>query len=105
MISMDRIVKGSERARSDLVLPEENLPLGKTIAHGLQHVLAMFGATVLAPILMGFDPSLAIFFSGLGTMLFLIITRGKIPSYLGSSFAFIGPVLAAGSQDGNISGV
>jgi uracil-xanthine permease len=104
MLSLDRIIKGSERSRSDLVLPEENLPLGKTLALGLQHVLAMFGATVLAPILMGFDPSLAVFFSGLGTMLFLIITRGRIPSYLGSSFAFIGPVLAAGSQDGNLSG-
>ncbi|HEY0068613.1 MAG TPA: pyrimidine utilization transport protein G, partial [Chloroflexia bacterium] len=64
MISMDRIVKGSTRARTDIVLPEENLPIGKTVALGLQHVLAMFGATVLAPLLMGFDPSLAVFFSG-----------------------------------------
>jgi uracil-xanthine permease len=101
---MDRLMKGSPRSRSDLVLPEENLPLGKTLALGLQHVLAMFGATVLAPLLMGFDPSLAVFFSGLGTMLFLVITRGRIPSYLGRSFAFIGPVLAAGSKDGNLSG-
>jgi putative pyrimidine permease RutG len=104
MISMDRIVRGSPRSRTDIVLPEENLPIGKTLALGLQHVLAMFGATVLAPLLMGFDPSLAVFFSGLGTMLFLLITRGSIPSYLGSSFAFIGPVLAAGSKDGNLSG-
>jgi putative pyrimidine permease RutG len=103
-MDMRKLIKGSERSRPDMVMPEENLPLVQTLALGLQHVLAMFGATVLAPILMGFDPSLAVFFSGLGTMLFLIITRGKIPSYLGSSFAFIGPVLAAGSQEGNISG-
>lgn len=104
MLSVDRIVKGSDRSRADLVLPEENLPLGKTLVLGLQHVLAMFGSTVLAPLLMGFDPSLAIFFSGLGTMLFLIITRGRIPSYLGSSFSFIGPVLAVGSKTGNLQG-
>ena len=103
-ITLERIVKGSERARPDLVLPEENLPLGKTLALGLQHVLAMFGATVLAPLLMGFDPGLAVFFSGVGTLLFILITRGRIPSYLGSSFAFIAPVLAAGSKDGNYQG-
>lgn len=103
-IDIDRYIRGSARSRADLVLPEENLPLGKTLALGLQHVLAMFGATVLAPILMGFSPSLAIFFSGVGTMIFLLVTRGKVPSYLGSSFAFIGPVLAAGSQNGNLSG-
>ncbi len=61
---------------------------------GMQHVVAMFGATVLAPILMGFDPQTAIFFSGVGTLIFVAITRAKVPSYLGSSFAFIGPVLA-----------
>src|SRR5512141_3221276 len=103
MLSVDRIVKGSSRSRQDLVLPEENLPLGKTLVLGLQHVLAMFGATVLAPLLMGFDPSLATFFSRLGTMLFLIITRGRVPSCLGRSFAFISPLLAAGSKDGNLS--
>jgi len=58
---------------------------------GLQHVIAMFGATVLAPFLMGFDPNLAIFFSGIGTLIFMAIVRGRVPSYLGSSFAFIGP--------------
>src|SRR5688572_32803527 len=77
-----------------VILPEERLPTGPTILVGLQHVLAMFGATVLAPLLMGFDPNTAIFFSGIGTLIFFIITGGKIPSYLGSSFAFIAPVLA-----------
>lgn len=70
---------------------------------GLQHVVAMFGATVLAPILMGFDPQTAIFFSGVGTLVFIAATRGKVPSYLGSSFAFIGPVLAVtGGDSANI---
>src|SRR5437667_11891564 len=61
---------------------------------GIQHVIAMFGGTVLAPILMGFDPRVTPFFSGIGTLLFLFITGLRVPSYLGSSFAFIGPILA-----------
>ena len=77
-----------------LYYPEDKLPLSRLIPMGMQHVVAMFGATVLAPILMGFNPQTAIFFSGIGTLLFIAITRAKVPSYLGSSFAFIGPVLA-----------
>jgi putative pyrimidine permease RutG len=75
--------------REGVILPEERLPTGPTVLVGLQHVVAMFGATVLAPILMGFDPNVAIFFSGIATLIFFV------PSYLGSSFAFIGPVLVA----------
>jgi uracil-xanthine permease len=78
-----------------VILPEERLPTGPTILVGLQHVVAMFGATVLAPLLMGFDPNVAIFFSGIATLIFFVLTGGRVPSYLGSSFAFIGPVLAA----------
>ena len=78
-----------------VILPEERLPTGPTILVGLQHVVAMFGATVLAPILMGFDPNVAIFFSGIATLIFFVVVGGRVPSYLGSSFAFIGPVLAA----------
>jgi putative pyrimidine permease RutG len=89
--------------RSGMIAPNERLPWGDTIAMGFQHVLAMFGSTVLAPILMGFDSNVAIFFSGIGTLLFFLITGGRIPSYLGSSFGFIGPVLAvlavAGTED------
>ncbi|PIU20642.1 MAG: pyrimidine utilization transport protein G [Elusimicrobia bacterium CG08_land_8_20_14_0_20_59_10] len=77
-----------------LYYPEDKLPLSRLVPMGMQHVVAMFGATVLAPILMGFNPQTAIFFSGIGTLVFIFITRGKVPSYLGSSFAFIGPVLA-----------
>lgn len=74
--------------------PEDKIPLPRLVPMGLQHVVAMFGATVLAPILMGFNPQTAIFFSGVGTLIFIAATRAKVPSYLGSSFAFIGPVLA-----------
>jgi putative pyrimidine permease RutG len=76
-------------------MPEERLPAGQTVVLGLQHVVAMFGATVLAPILMGFDPNVAILFSGIATLIFFALTGGRVPSYLGSSFAFIGPVLVA----------
>ena len=74
---------------------DERLPWPQTAAMGVQHVIAMFGATVLAPILMGFDPNLAIFMSGIGTLIFYFVTGGRVPSYLGSSFAFIGVVIAA----------
>src|SRR5215210_4504213 len=78
-----------------VIMPDERLPTGQMVVVGLQHVVAMFGATVLAPILMGFDPNVSILFSGLATFIFFLIVGGRVPSYLGSSFAFIGPVLAA----------
>jgi putative pyrimidine permease RutG len=78
-----------------VIAPDERLPWAQTTVMGMQHVIAMFGATVLAPILMGFDPNLAILMSGIGTLIFFVITGGKVPSYLGSSFAFIGVVIAA----------
>ena len=81
--------------REGIIAPDERLPWGQTIAVGLQHIFAMFGATVLAPILMGFDPNTAILFSGIGTLIFFVIVGGRIPSYLGSSFAFIAVVNAA----------
>jgi putative pyrimidine permease RutG len=79
---------------------EERLPWPQTIAMGLQHVVAMFGATVLAPLLMGFDPNLAIFMSGIGTLLFFLFVGGRVPSYLGSSFAFIGLVILVSGYSG-----
>lgn len=77
------------------VATNEYLPVGQSIMLGLQHVLAMFGATVLAPLLMGFDANLAIMMSGICTILFFVMTGGRVPSYLGSSFAFIGVVATA----------
>jgi len=78
-----------------VIAPDERLPWPQTFAMGAQHVVAMFGATVLAPLLMGFDPNVAVLMSGIGTLVFFAITRGQVPSYLGSSFAFIGVVIAA----------
>mgnify|MGYP002660369040 FL=1 len=86
--------------RGGVVGPDERLPWPQTAVMGVQHVIAMFGATVLAPILMGFDPNLAILMSGVGTLIFFFITGGKVPSYLGSSFAFIGVVIAATAYAG-----
>ena len=92
---------GRTVAANAVVRPEERLAWPATIGIGLQHVLAMFGATFLVPVLTGFPPSTTIFFSGIGTLLFLLLTRNRLPSYLGSSFAFIAPVTAA-SADGGI---
>ena len=78
-----------------IIGPDERLPWPQTALMGVQHVIAMFGATVLAPLLMGFDPNIAILMSGIGTLIFFVATGGKVPSYLGSSFAFIGVVIAA----------
>ena len=75
--------------------PDERLSWPQTAVIGMQHVIAMFGATVLAPLLMGFNPNVAILMSGVGTLIFFVITGGKVPSYLGASFAFIGVVIAA----------
>lgn len=80
--------------------PDERLPWPQTAVMGMQHLIAMFGATVLAPILMGFDPNVAILMSGIGTLIFFVMTGGKVPSYLGSSFAFIGVVIAASGYAG-----
>ncbi|WP_323792614.1 uracil-xanthine permease family protein [Nocardioides sp.] len=78
-----------------IVAPGERLTWPRTIGLGAQHVVAMFGATFLVPLLTGFPPTATLFFSGVGTLLFLVITRNRVPSYLGSSFAFIAPIQAA----------
>ena len=85
----------STLANGAVIAPDERLPWLQTGAMGIQHVIAMFGATVLAPLLMGFNPNVAILMSGIGTLIFFLMTGGKVPSYLGSSFAFIGVVIAA----------
>ncbi|MEB5921062.1 pyrimidine utilization transport protein G [Franconibacter daqui] len=81
-------------AAGEVVAPDETLPLGQTVVMGVQHAVAMFGATVLMPLLMGLDPNLAILLSGIGTLLFFLVTGGRVPSYLGSSAAFVGVVIA-----------
>ncbi len=72
---------------------EEKLPLLQTLPLSLQHLFAMFGATVLVPIIFKVDPATILLFNGIGTLLYIFICRGKIPAYLGSSFAFLSPVM------------
>lgn len=83
-----------------VVAPNERLPWPQTVVLGLQHVLAMFGATVLGPLLMGFDANVAVLMSGVGTLIFFVAVGGRVPSYLGSSFAFISVVIAATAYAG-----
>jgi uracil-xanthine permease len=99
-------LKGDGRsvAADQIVAPRERLTWPRTIGIGAQHVVAMFGATFLVPVLTGFPPSATLFFSGIGTALFLIITGNRLPSYLGSSFAFIAPITALTASYGR-SGV
>jgi uracil permease len=81
-------------------LKEDGIKKQELIILALQHMFAMFGATVLVPSLTGLNPAVALFTSGLGTLIFHMITGGKVPAYLGSSFAFIAPIIAAKSQFG-----
>ncbi len=86
-----------------IVLPEERMTWPRTVGFGAQHVVAMFGATFLVPLITGFSPTATLFFSGLGTLLFLLITGNRLPSYLGSSFAFIAPIMAATAGGGDLA--
>ena len=98
---------GKSVAPNAIVLPEERLGWAKTIGFGTQHVVAMFGATFLVPLITGFPPTTTLFFSGLGTLLFLILTGNRLPSYLGSSFAFLAPIAVAtsGYEYGDVEGL
>ena len=84
-----------------IVYPEERLPWPATIIAGAQHVIAMFGATVLGPLLMGFDPNVCVLFSGVGTLIFFVAVGGRVPSFLGSSFSFIAAVAVATGYSGS----
>jgi uracil permease len=79
---------------------QDDLSAGKKAVLGLQHMFTMFGATVLVPILTGLDISVALFMAGLCTLVFHLITQGKIPLFLGSSFAFIPPIIAVSTTFG-----
>ena len=83
-----------------VVSTDERLSWPRTIGIGMQHVVAMFGATFLVPLLTGFSPATTLFFSAIGTIGFLLVTRNRLPSYLGSSFAFIAPITAATASGG-----
>ena len=91
----------------EVVRPDERLSWGRTVGLGAQHVVAMFGATFIFPIVMGLDPNLAIMMSGVATILFLIIVGGQVPSYLGTSASFVGGVAAiraAGGDSATVTG-
>lgn len=83
-----------------VVAPDERLSWPRTLGIGAPHVVAMFGATFLVPVLTGFPPSTTLLFSGIGTLLFLAVTGNRLPSYLGSSFSVIAPVVAATASHG-----
>src|SRR4051795_615059 len=82
----------------EAVAPDERLSWPRTIGIGAQHVVAMFGATFVFPLIMGLDPNLAIMMSGVGTIIFLLIVNGRVPSYLGTSASFVGGVIAVRAQ-------
>lgn len=79
---------------------EERLPIAKTLPLSFQHLFAMVGATILVPIITGMSPSIALFCSGIGTLLYILCTKAKLPAYIGSSFAFITPMLIASKNYG-----
>lgn len=91
---------GTSIAPGEVVAPNERLSWPRTIGIGAQHVVAMFGATFLVPLLTGFPPATTLFFSAVGTFLFFLITAGRVPSYLGSSFALIAPIVAVSQSMG-----
>ena len=97
-LSWDRVSPSA--AEQLVVAPHERLSWPRTLGIGSQHVVAMFGATFLVPVLTGFPPATTLLFSGIGTLLFLVVTGNRLPSYLGSSFSVVAPVTAAAAQHG-----
>src|SRR5881392_4068495 len=96
---------GSTMGPDEVVAPDERLSWGRTVGLGAQHVVAMFGATFVFPLIMGLNPQLAIMMSGIATIIFLLIVNGKVPSYLGTSASFVGGVIAIRAQGGDSSDV
>jgi uracil-xanthine permease len=98
---------GRTPAPGRAVAPNERLTWGRTVGIGAQHVVAMFGATFVFPVVMGLDANLAILMSGVATIIFLLIVNGKVPSYLGTSASFVGAVAAiraGGGDNGAVTG-
>ncbi|WP_181806231.1 uracil-xanthine permease family protein [Streptomyces shenzhenensis] len=91
---------GRTPAPGAVVRPDERLSWPRTVGLGAQHVVAMFGASFVAPVLMGLNPNLAIMMSGVATVIFLLATRGRVPSYLGCSLSFVGVAAVIRAQGG-----
>src|SRR5438094_1166450 len=101
-----RVVHGGKTPPAGAVVrPDERLSWPRTIGLGAQHVVAMFGATFVFPIVMGLNPQLAIMMSGIATICFLLIVQGRVPSYLGTSASFVGAAAAIHAQGGGPSEV
>src|SRR5690349_24883325 len=101
-----RVVHGGRTPPPGAVVrPNERLSWPRTVGLGAQHVVAMFGATFVFPLIMGLNPQLAIMMSGIATILFLLIVNGKVPSYLGTSASFVGGVAAIRAQGGDSADV
>ncbi|WP_449345708.1 solute carrier family 23 protein, partial [Streptomyces xanthochromogenes] len=98
---------GRTPAPGAVVRPDERLTWPRTIGLGAQHVVAMFGASFVSPVLMGLDPNLAIMMSGIATVIFLLATKGRVPSYLGCSLSFVGvaaAIRATGGTSATVTG-
>jgi uracil-xanthine permease len=101
-----RVVHGGKTPPpGEVVRPDERLSWPRTVGLGAQHVVAMFGATFVFPLIMGLNPQLAIMMSGIATICFLLIVQGKVPSYLGTSASFVGGVVAVRAQGGTSADV
>jgi uracil-xanthine permease len=105
LLSWKVVHDGKTPPPGEVVRPGERLSWGRTVGLGAQHVVAMFGATFVFPIVMGLNPNVAIMFSGVATILFLLIVNGKVPSYLGTSASFVAGVAAIRAQGGDSSDV
>lgn len=91
------------KRQREIIGVDDRVSVGRAIPLGIQHMMSMFGSTVLVPALTGLNPNVAIMCSGIGTIVYLLMTKHKIPSYLGSSFAFISPLLIATAMTGSLS--
>jgi uracil-xanthine permease len=96
---------GKSPPPGEVVAPDERLSWPRTVGLGGQHVVAMFGATFVFPVIMGLNPNVAILMSGIATAVFLLIVKGQVPSYLGTSASFVGGVAAIRAQGGDSSDV
>jgi uracil-xanthine permease len=99
------VFDGKTPPPGEVVRPDERLSWDRTIGLGAQHVVAMFGATFVFPLIMGLNPQLAVLMSGVATICFLLIVQGKVPSYLGTSASFVSGVVAIRAQGGDSADV
>ena len=99
------VYDGKTPPQGQVVRPNERLSWPRTVGLGAQHVVAMFGATFVFPIIMGLNANVAIMFSGIATIMFLLIVNGKVPSYLGTSASFVAGVAAIRAEGGDSADV